>query len=44
MTDLERLDAFLSSDNSAEDTMLLSDLNGFLHGIAANAQQFGGVR
>ncbi len=36
MTDFERLDAFLSSDDSAEDTMLLSDLNGFLHGIACS--------
>jgi uncharacterized protein len=34
MTDLDRLDAFLSSDESPRDCMMLSDLDGFLHGIA----------
>ena len=36
MTDLERLDAFLSSDDSPEACLLLSDLDGFLHGIACS--------
>lgn len=31
--DLERLDQFLSSDESPMDCMMLSDLDGFLHGI-----------
>lgn len=31
--DLERLDQFLSSDKSPENSMMLSDLDGFLHGI-----------
>ena len=34
--DLERLDRFLSSDESPEDCMMLSDLNGFLHGVACS--------
>jgi uncharacterized protein len=36
MIDLERLDAYLSSDESPEGSMLLSDLDGFLHGIACS--------
>jgi uncharacterized protein len=36
MTDLERLDAYLSSDDSPEDIMQLSDLNGFLHCVACS--------
>lgn len=31
--DLERLDQFLCSDDSPEDSMMLSDMDGFLHGI-----------
>ena len=38
MIDLERLDAFLSSDESPEDCMMLSDLDGFLHGIACSPE------
>jgi uncharacterized protein len=34
--DLDRLDAFLSSDESPEDCMLISDLDGFLHGVACS--------
>lgn len=34
MTDLEDLDAYLSSDESPDNCMMLSDLDGFLHGIA----------
>lgn len=34
MTELERLDGYLSSDDSPEESFLLSDLDGFLHGIA----------
>jgi uncharacterized protein len=36
MIDLERLDEYLSSDESPEASMLLSDLDGFLHGIACS--------
>jgi uncharacterized protein len=36
MIDLDRLDAYLSSEESPEETLLLSDLNGFLHGIACS--------
>jgi uncharacterized protein len=36
MIDLERLDAYLSSDDSPEASMLLSDMDGFLHGIACS--------
>jgi uncharacterized protein len=32
--DLESLDAYLSSDDSPDDCMMLSDLNGFLNGCA----------
>jgi len=32
-TDLAALDAFLSSEDSPDDCMMLSDLDGFLHGI-----------
>ena len=31
--DLERLDAYLSSDDSPDNCMMLSDLDGFLHGV-----------
>lgn len=31
--DLERLDNFLSSDDSPKNSMMVSDLDGFLHGI-----------
>ena len=31
--DLDRLDEWLSSDDSPEDCMFLSDLDGFMHGI-----------
>lgn len=34
MTDLEDLDAYLSSDESPDDCMMLSGLDGFNHGIA----------
>lgn len=34
--DLDRLDAFLSSDDSPDDSLMLSDLDGFLHGIACS--------
>ena len=34
--DLARLDAYLSSDESPEDCMMLSDLDGFLHGVACS--------
>ena len=34
--DLERLDAFLSSDESPEHCLSLSDLDGFLHGVACS--------
>lgn len=36
MTDLAALDAYLSSEQSPEDCMMLSDLDGFLHGIACS--------
>ena len=36
MNDLERLDAYLSSDESPDGCMMLSDLDGFLHGIACS--------
>ncbi|WP_367115493.1 DUF5046 domain-containing protein, partial [Marivivens sp.] len=31
---LDRLDEYLSSDDSPDDCFMLSDLDGFLHGIA----------
>ena len=31
--DLEALDAYLSSDDSPENCMMLSDMDGFLHGV-----------
>ena len=31
--DLEGLDAYLSSDDSPDDCMMLSDMDGFLHGV-----------
>lgn len=34
MTDLAELDAYLSSEEAPDDCMMLSDLDGFLHGIA----------
>ena len=36
MLDLETLDSFLSSDESPDDCMMLSDLDGFLHGVACS--------
>ena len=36
MPDLETLGAFLSSDESPDDCLMLSDLHGFLHGIACS--------
>ncbi len=36
MTDLESLDSYLSSDDSPDDCMMLSDLDGFLHGVACS--------
>ena len=34
--DLSRLDAYLSSDLSPKDCMMLSDLDGFLHGVVCS--------
>lgn len=34
MDEIRRLDAWLSSDKSPDNCMLLSDLDGFLHGVA----------
>jgi uncharacterized protein len=34
--DLEALDAYLMSDNSPDDCMMLSDLDGFLHGVVCS--------
>lgn len=34
--DLETLDAYLSSDDSTDDCMMLSDLDGFLHGVVCS--------
>ena len=39
MTDLESLDTYLSSDDSPDECMMLSDLDGFLHGIACSPVQ-----
>jgi yecA family protein len=39
MTDLESLDFYLSSDDSPDDCMMLSDLDGFLHGMACSPVQ-----
>lgn len=36
MLDLETLDTFLSSEESPDDCMMLSDLDGFLHGVACS--------
>ena len=36
MVDLDRLDAWLSSDESPDSCMMLSDLDGFLHGVACS--------
>ena len=36
MSDLDQLDAYLSSDESPDDCMMLSDLDGFLHGVACS--------
>lgn len=36
MDNLSRLDAYLSSDVSPGDCMMLSDLDGFLHGVACS--------
>ena len=34
--DLEALDAYLSSDDSPDNCMMLSDLDGFLHGVVCS--------
>ena len=34
--DLEALDAYLSSDDSPDDCMMLSDLEGFLHRVVCS--------
>ena len=34
--DLEGLDAYLSSDDSPDNCMMLSDLDGFLHGVVCS--------
>ena len=34
--DLEALDAYLSSDDSPDNCMMLSDLDAFLHGVACS--------
>ena len=36
MPDLESLDAYLSSDDSPDECMMLSDLDGFLHGTVCS--------
>jgi len=36
MTELETLDDYLSSDDSPDECMMLSDLDGFLHGVACS--------
>jgi uncharacterized protein len=36
MADLDRLDGYLSSDESPEECLMLSDLDGFLHGVACS--------
>ncbi|MBM2321015.1 MULTISPECIES: YecA family protein [Marivita] len=36
MSELDKLDAYLSSDDSPDDCMMLSDLDGFLHGVACS--------
>jgi uncharacterized protein len=36
MDDLSRLDDYLSSDESPEGCLMLSDLDGFLHGVACS--------
>lgn len=38
MTNLDRLDAYLSSDESPDECMMLSDLDGFLHGVACSPE------
>lgn len=37
--DLEALDGYLSSDDSPEDCMMLSDLDGFIHGVICSPVQ-----
>ncbi len=36
MANLEKLDIYLSSDESPDECMMLSDLDGFLHGVACS--------
>jgi len=36
MSDLESLDKYLSSDDSPDECIMLSDLDGFLHGLACS--------
>lgn len=38
MIDLEPLDEYLTSDDSPENCMMLSDLDGFLHGVACGPE------
>jgi uncharacterized protein len=38
MTNLDRLDAYLSSADSPDEFMMLSDLGGFLHGVACSPE------
>lgn len=41
MADLVRLDEYLFSDDSPDDYLLLSDLDGFLHGVACSPVEIG---
>ena len=36
MSDLKSLDKYLSSDESPDDCMMLSEMDGFLHGVACS--------
>lgn len=38
MTDLDKLDAFLSSEEASENSMALLDLDGFLHGVVCTPE------
>jgi hypothetical protein len=37
--DMEALDGYLSSDDSPENCMMLSDLDGFIHGVICSPEQ-----
>jgi len=39
MNDLQKLDAYLSSDDSPEDCLMLSDLDGFITGIVCSPEE-----